>query len=114
MKFSNGWITFSRVGDSHLFKAEEFDEINGWTIGPNIVLSNTGSGSQMVERNTALSSSSSMFLQLVKALSQGKVQGRCLRLPTIFSILVIIFISVTFICAFAVDYYKWSKAIQTV
>ena len=102
------------MGDSHLFKAEEFDEINGWTIGPNIVLSNTGSGSQMVESNTALSSSSSMFLQLVKALSQGKVQGRCLRLPTIFSILVIIFIFITFICVFAVDYFKWSKAIQTV
>ena len=102
------------MGDSHLFKAEEFDEINGWTIGPNKVLSNTGSGSHMVERNTALSSSSSMFLQLVKALSQGKVQGRCLRLPTIFSILVIIFIFITFICVFAVDYFKWSKAIQTV
>ena len=95
------------------FKSE-FDEIDWWTIGSNIVLSNTGSESQMVESNTALSSSSSMFLQLVKALSQGKVQGRCLRLPTIFSILVIIFIFVTFICVFAVDYYKWSKAIQTV
>ena len=102
------------MGDFHLLKTEDFDEIDGWTIGPNKVLSNTRSVSQMVESNTALSSSSSMFLQLVKALSQGKVQGRCLRLPTIFSILVIIFISITFICAFTVDHYKWSKAIQTV
>ena len=82
------------------------DGIDGWTIGANIVLSNTGSGSYMVESNTALSSSSSMFLQLVEALSQGKVQGRCLRLPTIFSILVIIFIFVTLICLLTVHYYR--------
>ena len=80
----------------------------------NIVLSNTGGGSYVVESNTAFSSSSPSFPQLVKALSQGKVQGRCWRLPTVFSILVIIFIFVTFICVFAVDYYNWSKAIQTV